>query len=545
MKIDLMKKFSRWLLAACFSFVLAHCSKEDIEFINQDDTADTQINDQLGKLISKDDFTFYTEDFSLPEMAGQDYISNGISYGKSDTDGFELMTNNECSGKGPASCQTIGTLEHMKVNKTATVNFDKAYTVLGLHISLDSDQAELLKELEPEQGGGIFLTLPQFLVLISIIGEDGEISETIRAIPASATYAETRVEENWYWINASLPGKAYGLKINVISPIAGMESILIDNLTISEDFEESDDYFTIALIPDTQKYTETSEYNEIFDSQTKYLADNKASKHIVFATHLGDIVEHGDLESEWIVADHAMSYLDGIVPYGIVIGNHDFQDEWNNPQLGSPLFNKYFPESRFSSYPWWGGFSPDTLSSFYTFPTDLGNILYLHLSVDSPPPTVEWAKQVLVDHPGMPTLVTTHAYLREDGRFPVPYLSGLGGSVQWDGISANELFETLIAPNDQIFMVTCGHISAENWQVSLNLQGNEVFELLQDYQNRENGGEGFLRLLRFYPDHNLIQVITYSPWMKMYEADEDSYFIIDINFASRFSGIPALMTTSR
>lgn len=526
-------KYSRWFLAACCSFILTTCTKESAELISEENNAGEKIQVELDKLAANASYTFYTEDFSQMEIAGDQYLSQGISYNKSVSKGFELMTATECSDLSPASCKAIGTLEHMKVNAEALLNFDETEVLLGLYISLDREQAELLKELEPGQSGEIFLLLPKFVVLISALDEEGEVINSVRAIPASATYAATRVEEQWYWINTSLLGEARGIKISVNSPITGLNSILIDNLTFSEDFEESTAFFTIALIPDTQKYTEKPELNEIFDVQTRYLANHVVTKNIAFASHLGDIVENGDLESEWIVADQAMSHMDGVVPYGIVIGNHDFYDEWGNPQLGSPLYNKYFPESRFSAYPWWGGFSPDSLSSYQVFTTPLGEFLYLHLTVDSPPPAIQWAQQVLNEHPGMPTMVTTHVYLRENGRIPAPYLSGLGGSTTWEGISADDLFETLIASNDQVFMITCGHISAEFYQVSINNKGNEVYELLQDYQNRENGGEGFLRLLQFYPTLNRVQAVTYSPWLKTYEMDEDSFFELEIEFNER------------
>jgi hypothetical protein len=528
-----LRNYSRWFLAACCSFILTTCTKDSAEDFLEETNAGEKIQAELDKLVSNGDYTFYTEDFLQVDVTEEKYISQGISYNISSDLGFELITAMECTVLSPASCQTIGSSAHMKVKEEAVISFDKGLVLLGLHISLDQQQAELLKDLEPEPSGEIFLKLPQFLVLVTALDEEGAVINSVRAIPASATYAATRVDEQWNWINTSLLGQARGIKITVISPIAGINSILIDNLTFSEDFEESSNYFTIALIPDTQKYTEKAELNEIFDAQARYLADHFVTKNIVFASHLGDIVEHGDLEAEWIVADQAMQNMDGIVPYGIVIGNHDFQDEWENPQLGSPLFNKYFPESRFNAYAWWGGFSPDSLSSYQVFPTPLGEFLYLHLTVDAPPPTVQWAQQILNEHPGMPSLVTTHVYLRENGRIPAPYLSGIGGSTTWEGISADDLFETLIAPNNQIFMVTCGHVSAEFYQLSNNEHGNEVYELLQDYQNRENGGEGFLRLLQFYPGLNRVQAVTYSPWLKTYEMDEDSFFELGIEFAER------------
>jgi hypothetical protein len=53
-----------------------------------------------------------------------------------------------------------------------------------------------------------------------------------------------------------------------------------------------------------------------------------------------------------------------------------------------------------------------------------------------------------------------------------------------------------------------------------------VHTLLADYQNRANGGDGWLRLLEFSPAANEIQVRTYSPTRDEYETDEDSEFTL-------------------
>ncbi len=533
-RVDL-RGIGKWFVFTGSILIIGACSEDpSVEIIFPDNTFEAEIDSELEKLIPLAAFNYLTEDFSGVESTDDQYTSSGIIFNNSQDGSIELVSSDIISDYSPASRETRGSIEHIRIETTSQIGFVNPKTLLGLHISLDQNQAKLLEELKPESGDDIFLLIPQFRVLISGLDQSGEVLNTIRAIPATATFAETRVEKDWYWINTALLGKVHGLEISIESPVEGTESILLDNLTLSDDFEQSDAFFSIALIPDTQKYSEFPQLNQIFDSQTKYLAASKESEKIVFVSHLGDLVENGDMELEWMVADNAMSNLDGVLPYGVVIGNHDFQDEWNNPKLGSPLFNKYFPESRFSEYPWWGGFSPDGLSSYQIFNTDLGPFLYLNLTVDSPPPTVSWAQSILDANPGKPTLVTTHAYLRENGRIPVPYLTGLGGAEGWDGISADELFETLVAPNDQIFMVTCGHISAEHKQVSTNDSGKDVYELLQDYQNRESGGEGFLRLLRFYPDQNRIQAITYSSWLKTYEMDEDSYFEIEIDFGGRF-----------
>jgi hypothetical protein len=168
-------------------------------------------------------------------------------------------------------------------------------------------------------------------------------------------------------------------------------------------------------------------------------------------------------------------------------------------------------------------------SSYQIIDADGLRLLFLHLSVDTPPATLEWARRVLRRHPDRSVVVTTHVYLRENGRIPKPYLWGSGND-SWNGISSEEFFQTFVAEEPQVFMVLCGHISSEKLQVSRNAGGMPVYELLQDYQNRESGGEGFLRLLRFYPTRNEVRAITYSPWLREYEVDADSHFTFDLDF---------------
>jgi hypothetical protein len=440
-----------------------------------------------------------------------------------------LLESDTCGNDSPASCTTLGTPQHLRIDGTADVRFDSPRHILGLHVSLTGSQLEPLQALEPSQGTGFAFDLPQFRVLATALDIAGNPGRTVRAIPAAATFRSTEVIGDWLWIDTHLLGPVHGLRLTVESPIDGLDWILVDNLTTSHDYVADDDYFAICLLPDTQKYAERPELHDIFHVQTFYLAEAMQREQLLFVSHLGDIVEHGHLESEWQFADEAMARLDGGVPYGIMIGNHDFQD-WNEPQLGSPLFQQYFPPSRYEDQPWWGGRSADGLSSYQTFDTPLGTFLWLHLTVDSPPPTMDWVDEVIAAHPDMPTLVTTHVYLRENGRIPVSYMSGTNPS--WNGISADEVFARL-AVHDQVFLIACGHIAAEHMQVSTNDHGNPVWEMLQDYQNRANGGEGFLRLLRFYPERDEIRAITYSPWLDTYEQDDDSRFTIDVDFSSR------------
>ena len=83
--------------------------------------------------------------------------------------------------------------------------------------------------------------------------------------------------------------------------------------------------FTVVMLPDTQMYSWKDP--SVFRAQTQWIVDNRVKENIVFVTHVGDIVDHGNRESEWVHADTAMDILDGLLPYSVAIGNHDYDKE--------------------------------------------------------------------------------------------------------------------------------------------------------------------------------------------------------------------------
>ncbi len=110
------------------------------------------------------------------------------------------------------------------------------------------------------------------------------------------------------------------------------------------------EYFTLAVIPDTQFYSEL--YPAIFTAQTQWIADNKEAQNIVFATHLGDIIDDYESDAEWENAQTAMNIIrDAGIPYSLVPGNHDVNMDAADPTR----FDTYFSPACFSSFSWYGG----------------------------------------------------------------------------------------------------------------------------------------------------------------------------------------------
>jgi hypothetical protein len=77
-------------------------------------------------------------------------------------------------------------------------------------------------------------------------------------------------------------------------------------------------------------------------------------------------------------------------------------------------------------------------------------------------------------------------------------------------------------------MLLCAHVgrTEELHQVAVNDAGNKVLEILPDYERRDHGGDGWLRLLRFVPASREIRAFTYSPVLDQFETDPNSHFII-------------------
>ena len=89
----------------------------------------------------------------------------------------------------------------------------------------------------------------------------------------------------------------------------------------------------------------------------------------------------------------------------------------------------------------------------------------------------------------------------------------------------------MLKDNPNFFMMLCGHVLGEALREDTH-NGNRVYSLLSDYQGRERGGDGWLRIMKFSPTRNRIQVSTYSPTLGKYERDADSQFTLEYDMSS-------------
>jgi hypothetical protein len=299
--------------------------------------------------------------------------------------------------------------------------------------------------------------------------------------------------------------------------------------------------FTIIVLPDTQYYS--SSYPAIFDAQTRWIVANKETLNIAFVLHEGDIVD-SDTADQWQRASQSLHRLDGVVPYFLAPGNHDY----SSAQRAS-MINTFFPVSGFAGQAWFGGtYEPDRIENNYGIvPVMGGQWLVLALEFGPRDGVLAWADGVLAQHPDLPAIVVTHAYLYNDGtrydhvtrpdQLWSPYLYGLE-----DVNDAEEMWQGFIEKHDNVRFVFSGHVlppdSSTRQEVAAHLtsmrpSGADCHQIVANYQLCAGapcasvmGGNGYLRILQVEPATHRVSVRTFSPYLNRYKTDPENEFVL-------------------
>lgn len=290
--------------------------------------------------------------------------------------------------------------------------------------------------------------------------------------------------------------------------------------------------FQLVLLPDTQNYSE--KFPEIFISQTQWIAENADS--IKFVLHQGDITNR-NIEEQWENAVDAFKLLDDKVPYTFVAGNHDIGDMGRSDSRDSDLFNKYLPFEKHSKAEGFGGAYENQKmdNTWYTFKA--GGMEWLILSLEFGPrnKVLDWAGEIISKHPSHKVIINTHAYMYSDNSRMnaekehswVPQNYGVGKLTGEDAVNDGEMmWDKLVSQYPNILMVVSGHVlnSGVGTKVSIGKHGNSVYQMLANYQMREKGGNGYLRILKIDPQKQKISVKTWSPYLEKFLTDADHQF---------------------
>ena len=257
--------------------------------------------------------------------------------------------------------------------------------------------------------------------------------------------------------------------------------------------------FTIVVYPDTQHMSES--YPAAYNSMSQWIVDERNSRNIVFATHVGDIVNTASSESEWINADAAMDILDSPgIPYSVGPGNHDINS----------LYETYFGISRFSGKPWYGGhYGSDNSNNYSLFSASGMDFILINLQYQSTSAQLDWADALLKANPTRRAIVVQHDIIEIDNTW------------------YNQAAFTALKDNPNLFLMLCGHRYTSSdgaaYRAELGDDGHTIHLMLANYQGFPSGGNGYLRVLHFSPAADKIYATTYSPYIDSYITSTTNY----------------------
>ncbi len=336
--------------------------------------------------------------------------------------------------------------------------------------------------------------------------------------------------------------------------------------------------------------------------QMRWIASRSQAQggNVVFVAAVGDVWQHQSLPMDEEHADRGMGRIenplfaghfdptpktrsieipkaiaayqilaDAEIPFGVAPGNHDYDAMWTSDQFppdtkkprdqltfsvedigmlhvgGLDNFRSAFGDDKpfFKGKRWYVASFRGGANSAQVFEAGGYEFLHFALEMQAGDDVLAWVESVMAEYPGRPTILSTHDYLDRTGRrHPNPIID-LDRVDPDEHNSAEELFQKLIARNDQIFLVLCGHQHGQSFRVDLNEKGNEVYQMLADYQDRGKAGldsgqpldpflrgptglgDGWLRMLRFETGGVAprIDVRTYSTHYRALSSELEDY----------------------
>lgn len=308
--------------------------------------------------------------------------------------------------------------------------------------------------------------------------------------------------------------------------------------------------WSLIMVPDLQNYVKWGRNQPLVDLMMAWIVDNIDTLNIKMVMGMGDLVENdekitndydGDqtTKSQWEAVSKAFGKLDGKVPYIAATGNHDYSIDRQGNRTSH--FSDFFTTDRNhlnqkilvqNTRNEQG--RPALDNSAYEI-KGLNGKDYLFITVEYGPrdTVLTWAKNVaaMEQYKNHRVILSTHEYLnakdtRTNGEISWLYWEpyNVDNMIQKspriklpNANNGQQIWEKVIQPSSNIEMVLCGHISGEGYRADKNRSGKSVHQILFDAQSMGgghrdgNGGDGWLRILEFFPDGKTVKVKTFSP----------------------------------
>ena len=283
--------------------------------------------------------------------------------------------------------------------------------------------------------------------------------------------------------------------------LAGTEQVTAKPASVKNRKVKKDDKsWSLVILPDTQYYSE--QYPGLFHLQTQWVLENRDKYNIVYVLQNGDVTNNNS-KTQWQRASRALARLDGKVPYAISFGKMD--------------------------------------NTCHTFNAAGQDYLILCLEFGPRNEVLQWANRVIEKHSTHKVITMTHAYLYSDS---TRYNWQQKGSQQkWNPHSypfaqsdtttvndGQQIWDKLVRKHSNCFMTVNGHVCNDGlgFLTSRADHGNDVHQMLVNFQMLAEGGGAWLRILNFQPHNKTISVKDYSPLYEEFNTSADNQFTIKL-----------------
>ena len=305
-----------------------------------------------------------------------------------------------------------------------------------------------------------------------------------------------------------------------------------------EELEPVGDYdYAFVVVGDTQELSEDDP--ETLNTLYQWIVDNKEAEKIEYVLGVGDITQKS-YAYEWAHAKEQIYRMNGVVPYLLTRGNHDYNTVKNGVITAG--FNKTFDDGIYNEQLTDVMTEGDLTNAYRTI--NIGGIDYLFMTLDFGPDakTIAWANSVAEAHPDHRIVIVTHGYMYRDGTtmdsndaYPAstsPLADKKAEQATNPSLDGDDIWREFASKHENIQLVISGHDPAQHiiYRQDEGEKGNVVTQMLVNAQHIDAtyGLTGLVGMLYFSDNGNRLTVRYYSILKDMY-GSESSHFTIDLN----------------
>lgn len=284
-------------------------------------------------------------------------------------------------------------------------------------------------------------------------------------------------------------------------------------------------WFSLALLPDTQSYVKKIDKTTIFDCQTEWLRANtglqKDARHegIKFVLHEGDIVYSSNRDDHWARGKRALCVLKDVPNSTVVLGNMDDPGSANNRCYQYIPLSMVAPQCQ--TFPCdlpgdgQGSFNQRNEATYRMFSAAGLNWIIIGLRWGATTTERNWAKSIAAEYPDRRVIIVTHDFYNpttDPPSFDRP--QSRDGSNIWASIvkDSPNVFLTFNAHN---YPERGRHRSFNGGRQNANGESFEgVWSMFSNFQEAPSDPlyAGMMEMVSICPKLGKIAVRHYSPW---------------------------------